>query len=96
MIRHIVCFKLAEATPEKCAEARSVLLSMCDKVPMVKHIEVFVDELHSPRSFDLMLQVDLDSFAALERYQNDPYHCDVVKKQMHAMAERSIALDFEL
>lgn len=96
MIRHIVCFKLTDNTPEKCAEARNVLLSMRHQVPTAQHIEVFVDELHSPRSFDLMLQVDLLSFADLERYQNDRYHCDVVKKQMHVVAERSIALDFEL
>lgn len=96
MVRHIVCFKLADATPEKCAESRDVLLSMRGKVPLAQHIEVFTDQLHSPRSFDLMLQVDLRSFDDLERYQSDPYHCDVVKRHMHAVAERSIALDFEL
>ncbi len=96
MIRHIVCFKLTDNTPANCAQARDVLLSMRGQVPMAQRIEVFVDELHSPRSFDLMLQVDLLSFADLERYQNDPYHCGVVKKHMHAVAERSIALDFEL
>lgn len=96
MIRHIVCFKLAENTPSKCAEARNVLLSMRGQVPTAQRIKVFVDELHSPRSFDLMLQVDLLSFADLERYQNDPYHCNVVKTHMHAVAERSIALDFDL
>ena len=96
MFRHIVCFKLADSTPEKCAKAREVLLSMRQNVPLAKHIEVYVDELHSARSFDVMLQVDLASFADLDAYQNDPYHCDVVKKHMHAVAERSIAMDFEL
>ena len=43
-----------------------------------------------------MLQVDVLSFDDLERYQNDPYLCNIVKKHMHAVAAQSIALDFEL
>lgn len=96
MVRHIVCFKLAESTPETRATARDILLSMCGKVPTAQHIEVFLDELHSARSFDVMLQVDVQSFEALDQYQNDPYHCNIVKKHMHAVAAQSIALDFEL
>lgn len=96
MVRHIVCFKLAESTPETRATARDILLSMRGKVPTAQHIEVFIDELHSARSFDVMLQVDVLSFDDLERYQNDPYHCNIVKKHMHAVAAQSIALDFEL
>lgn len=96
MVRHIVCFKLAESTPETRATARDILLSMRGKVPTAQHIEVFLDELHSARSFDVMLQVDLQSFEALDQYQNDPYHCNIVKKHMHAVAAQSIALDFEL
>ena len=96
MVRHIVCFKLADSTPETCTTARDILLSMRGKVPTAQHIEVFIDELHSARSFDVMLQVDVLSFDDLERYQNDPYHCNIVKKHMHAVAAQSIALDFEL
>lgn len=96
MVRHIVCFKLAESTPETRATARDILLSMRGKVPTAQHIEVFLDELHSARSFDMMLQVDVQSFEALDQYQNDPYHCNIVKKHMNAVAAQSIALDFEL
>ncbi|MGN0187311.1 MAG: Dabb family protein [Paludibacteraceae bacterium] len=96
MVRHIVCFKLADSTPETRATARDVLLSMRGKVPTAQQIDVFVDELHSARSFDIMLQVDVQSFEALEQYQNDPYHCNIVKKHMHDVAAQSIALDFEL
>ncbi|MGM9745610.1 MAG: Dabb family protein [Paludibacteraceae bacterium] len=96
MVRHIVCFKLAESTPETRATARDILLSMRGKVPTAQHIEVFLDELHSARSFDVMLQVDVQSFEVLDQYQNDPYHCNIVKKHMHAVAAQSIALDFEL
>ena len=53
-----------------------------------------VDELRSGRSYDVILQVLLDDLAALDAYQQDPYHCGVVKKHMHAVAENSIAMDY--
>ncbi|MDO4191440.1 MAG: Dabb family protein [Bacteroidales bacterium] len=96
MVKHIVCFKLANPTQTNCEEAKHILLSMVGKVPSAKTIDVHIDQLHSARSFDIILEVTVDSFDALNEYQQDPYHCNVVKKHMHAVAEKSIALDFEL
>ncbi|MGN0542929.1 MAG: Dabb family protein [Acutalibacteraceae bacterium] len=94
MIKHIVCFKLKNNSPEECEKAREVLLSMRGKVPQLRGIEVGVDFLHSERSYDIILETLLDDEAALESYQNDPYHCSVVKKHMHAVRESSIAVDY--
>ncbi len=94
MIKHIVCFKLKEG--ESPAVAKEVLLSMTGNVPMLKGIEVGVDKLRSARSYDVILQVVLDDMQALAEYQQDPYHCDVVKKHMHAVTEKSIAIDYEI
>lgn len=63
---------------------------------MLRSIEVGVDELHSPRSYDVFLSVLLDDRAALDAYQADEYHVNVVKKHMHAVAQSSVALDFTL
>ena len=94
MIKHVVCFKLnAGESPEK---AKEVLLSMQGNVPMLRGIEVGIDELRSHRSFDVMLTVLLDDFDALKDYQVDPYHCGVVKKHMHAVTEKSISMDYTL
>ncbi len=94
MIKHVVCFKLKEGEcPEK---AKEVLLSMQGNVPMLRGIEVGVDKLHSARSFDVMLAVILDDMKALEDYQIDAYHCDVVKKHMHAVTEKSVAIDYDI
>lgn len=49
------------------------------KVDLIRDIEVGVDFLHSERSYDIILQVVLDNAEALEKYQNDEYHCNVVK-----------------
>ncbi len=94
MIKHVVCFKLNDG--ESVEKAKEVLLSMKGKVPTIKEIEVGVDLLHSERSYDLYLSVVLEDMKALEEYQNDPYHCDVVKTHMHRVRKSSVAIDFEI
>ncbi len=94
MIKHIVCFKLKEGTDVE--KTKEILLSMKGKVPEIKDIEVGVDFLHSERSYDIILQITLENEAALNDYQNDEYHCSVVKKHMHAVRTGSIAVDYEL
>lgn len=96
MIKHIVCFKLKDNSEEECKKAADILLSMQGKVDLLRGIEVGVDFLHSPRSYDIILQVLLDDEKALEDYQNDEYHCSVVKKHMHSVAESSVAVDYKL
>ena len=94
MIKHVVCFKLNEGeSPEK---AKEVLLSMKSNVPMLNGIEVGVDKLHSARSYDVILSVILDDMTALENYQKDSYHVEVVKKHMHAVTKTSVSIDFEI
>lgn len=94
MVKHIVCFKLAEPTAKLVEETLTILRSMEGKVPTARQISANADELHSQRSYDIILEVVVDSWDALDVYQNDPYHCNVVKKHMHAVAASSIALDF--
>ena len=39
----------------------------------------------------------LDSdMQALSDYQKDEYHCSVVKKHMHAVVEKSVAIDYDI
>ena len=94
MIKHIVCFKLKDG--EDVNKAKEVLLSMKGNVPLIRDIEVGVDVLHSERSYDLILSVVLDDMKALEDYQNDPYHVNIVKTHMHKVRSASVAIDFEI
>ena len=96
MIKHIVCFKLKDNSEAECNKAAEVLMSMKGNVDLIKGIEVGVDFLHSQRSYDVILQVVLDDAKALEDYQNDEYHCSVVKKHMHAVCETSVAIDYNI
>ena len=49
MIKHVVCFKLKDNSPENCEKAKEVLLSMKGNVPLVRDIAVGLDFLHSLR-----------------------------------------------
>ena len=94
MIKHTVCFKIKPN--ENVEKAAEILRSMEGKVPTILKLEVGVDFLKSERSYDIILQVTLKDKKALEDYQNDEYHCSVVKKYMHAVRESSIAVDCEI
>lgn len=96
MIKHIVCFKLKDNSEAECKKAADVLMSMKGNVDLLRDIQVGIDFLHSPRSYDVILQVELDDKDALDAYQKDAYHCDVVKKHMHAVTETSISMDYNL
>ena len=96
MIKHIVCFKLEDNSPEACQKAAEVLMSMKGNVELIRDIEVGVDFLHSQRSYDVILLVTLDDAKALEEYQQDKYHCDVVKKYMQSVVETSVAIDYDI
>lgn len=95
MITHIVLFKLKDNCAEKMAEARDILLSMKGKVEMLRGIEVGIDLLRSSRSYDIALTVLLDDMDALDAYQRDSYHCNIVKSYLAKEAESSVCIDYE-
>lgn len=96
LIKHIVCFRLRDNSRESCEKARDILMSMKGNVPSLLEIEVGIDFLHSSRSYDVILQVLLQSREDLEIYQNDSYHCSVVKPYMHSVRTDSVAVDYEI
>lgn len=96
MIKHVVCFRLKNNSEQKKNEARDVLMSMKGKVDLIRDIFVGVDFLGSDRSFDIILEIMRDNKKALEDYQNDKYHCEVVKTYMHAHRTDSVAIDCEI
>lgn len=95
MVKHIVCFKLKDNSQESCEKAAQIFRSMNGNVPQLKSLEVGIDFLHSPRSYDIVLETTFEDENALNDYQNDPYHCDVVKKYIHSVQETSIAIDYK-
>lgn len=96
MIKHVVCFKLKDNSVDAKEKATNVLMSMVTKVPEIWGIEVGQNVLDTHRSYDLILQIVVEDLKKLEQYQNNPYHVDVVKKYMHQVMEKSVAIDYEI
>ncbi len=96
MIKHIVCFKFENPSLEFCQKTKELLLTMKNKVPMLLDIKVGIDFLHSNRSYDLILETFFATKQDLENYQQDKYHCEIIKTHMHKYAISSIALDYEI
>ena len=96
MIKHVVCFKIKDEYKNRLEEAKSKMLAMKDEIPYLISVEVGLDFLHSSRSYDLILSVVFNSKEDLDRYQEDSYHCSVVKTLMHEIRESSIAVDYEI
>lgn len=95
MIKHVVCYKLKNNSSEVRNKTKDVLMSMIGKVNHFESIEVGLDELNSPRSYDIVLIMTFKDMNEYELYQNDPYHVQVVKKHMHSVRETSVSVDYE-
>jgi hypothetical protein len=92
MFRHVVCFRLRAEEKEKAAEARERLLSLT-AIPEVRKIEVGLDSLKSPRSYDVILMADFDNMDDYKVYDTHELH-QPVRKFMHSIVETSVAVDY--
>jgi hypothetical protein len=95
MVTHIVFFRLKEATPEKLAEAKGVLLGMEGKIEQLRHLEAGIDVIRSERSYDLALVTKFDSLEDLQAYQVHPHHAGVVLPYMKEASSSVVAVDYE-
>ncbi|NLZ25196.1 MAG: Dabb family protein [Clostridiales bacterium] len=94
MLKHVVFFKLQDPTEETLNKTRDILLSMKGRVAEVINIEVGIDILKSPRSYDVCLIVELDDMDALARYHHDEYHNKVVNAYLNTVISSSAAVDY--
>ena len=94
MVQHVLMIKLKDNSKEQCEKLRDLFLTMKGRVPQVLDVEAGADFLHSERSFDVCLDVTLESPEALDAYQQDPYHCEVVKTYVATVREKAVAVDY--
>jgi len=98
MIRHIVLWKFLETAggcirEENLRTARSMLLSLKEKIPEIRQLEVGLVERTTEESFDLALNSLFDSREALTGYQKHPEHIKVVGL-VDKVCESRIAADY--
>ncbi|MDO4460658.1 MAG: Dabb family protein [Clostridia bacterium] len=95
MVKHVLFNKLKDPTPENCQALIDRFLSMRGNVPCIVEVNAYADFLRSARSYDVILEVTLNSKEDLDVYSKDEYHCSYVKPYVHEVRESGIAIDYE-
>lgn len=93
MIRHLVMYKLTDkSNDEKLVE---MFGTMKAKIDILKEVSANIDYLKEDRSFDVVLDVVVESKEDLVLYKNHPYHAEIVKPFVHSIVEKSVCVDYE-
>ncbi|MBD0379390.1 Dabb family protein [Paenibacillus sedimenti] len=95
MLTHVVLFKLKDRSPESVQATKQVLTNMEGKIPVLKHIEIGTDVLHSDRSYDIALITRFDSLEDLRAYDTHPLHEEVKLHMKSVLDGTSVCVDFE-
>ena len=94
MVTHVVLFRLKDRSRKNIERARDALLSLKDRIPVIRSFEVGADIIRSDRSYDLALVSKFDNLDDLEAYRIHPEHVNVVD-YIAQVKESSIAVDYE-
>lgn len=79
MLRHYVFLKYRENTSDEHVTAFCERMrALRGTIAGIEHLEIGRDELHDPRSWDLVLIMAFASVDALRAYQRHPQHLGVM------------------
>lgn len=95
MIKHIVFFKLKEPSAANIEKTVQVLRNMEGKIPVVRSLEAGADVIHSERSYDLALIVEVDNLEDLQAYNVHPVHQEVIQ-YINTVKDHTLSVDFEV
>ncbi len=100
MIKHIVMFRLKDSAAgkskdENLRELKNMLESLQGKIPVLKCLEVGINQGESSSSSDIGLYSEFDDMQALGNYRNHPEHVKVVEFIDNVCSERRV-LDYEV
>ena len=96
MIRHIVMFRLKEEiSKDILPEVKARALSLRDKIPFIRGMEVHAGAAGAPESnYDIALICDFDSIEALDTYRDHPAHV-ACRGYITPLRELRAGIDFE-
>ena len=94
MIKHIVMYKLIDATEQNKLALKEKFMSMKGKIDVLLDIEAGVDVLLSQRSYDAVLVCTFNSLEDMTIYKNSEVHIPVMN-YVHSVVKESHSVDFE-
>lgn len=92
MFKHIVFFRFTD--PANAPEAKRRLESMPGRVPALSALEVGLDQIHSDRSWDMVLHTHFADEEAYRAYAVDPVHQEVLS-WLKTVVAASATVDYE-
>lgn len=93
MVRHLVMYKLTDKSNEK--KLCEMFGTMKANIDILKEVSANIDYLKEGRSFDVILDIVVESKEDLITYKNHPYHAEIVKPFVHSIIEKSVCVDYE-
>jgi hypothetical protein len=97
MLKHVVCWRIADADSaegqEKVERIVSALQSLVGTVPSIRGLSVGPTVVTGPNHWDLGLIVDFDDEAGLEAYQVHPEH-QKVGAYIRSVVREQATVDF--
>ncbi len=94
MVRHIVMYKLKEPTEANKKALVDMFKSMRGNIDELRGVEAGSDILGTDRSYDVVLVTTFDDLDDYYAYQDSEYHVNVVKKYVHSVVEKAVAVDY--
>ncbi len=90
MITHVVLFKLMPEHKDEATRCRDLLMALPATITQIKHYEIGLNMVESPRAYDFALISKFESLPDLEAYQVHADHQVIVP-----MMESIISVDYE-
>ena len=78
MIRHIVFFKLKDNSENNKQRVKDIILSLKEKINVIKFYQVGINFANEERAYDLVLVSDFDSIDDLKSYATHAEHLKVI------------------
>ena len=101
MIKHIVCFRLADEAEGKTKAENAQIIkegleNLVNLIPQLRKIEVGINHPATPATnFDIVLYSEFDSIDDLNTYQEHPEHKKVGEYIVKVKADR-VCVDYEV
>lgn len=97
MIKHIVCWKVDDASlcSKYCEDAADLLDQIRQQITGLIHLELAVDQSRTEASADLVLYSEFESWDALKHYDQHPLHQEFKDYLGPHRKERRVA-DYEV